>query len=256
VHGPVPLVRALGDSLNLATVNLGLSVGVDQVVERLTSLTGTRPDNVYPSLLLGAEPMTPLQVASLYGTFASGGFHMAPKSVVAVLDEQGNPLTRHHFELDQRIDSADAQAMMRALELVMERGTGKSSRFAGLGVAGKTGTSDDYRDSWFTGFDSQRLAVVWIGYDDNRSTGMTGAAGAMKLWDGLFRRLGVAPLSAPSRDWPQIEYSSGLLARESCAEVVRLPLPPGSNVAVKSGCGMSLKALADELGRKFKEWFD
>jgi penicillin-binding protein 1B len=88
VHGPVPLVRALGDSLNLATVNLGMALGVDQVARRFGELTGAPPRNSYPSLLLGAEPMTPLDVATLYGTFASGGFHTRPRAVVAVLVEE------------------------------------------------------------------------------------------------------------------------------------------------------------------------
>ena len=213
VYGPVPLIRALGDSLNLATVNLGLGLGVDQVAARLTSLTGVTPDNTYPSLLLGAEPMTPLEVVALYGTFASGGFYMAPKSVVAVVDEQGEPLTRQPFDLNQRIDPEIAHTMTRALEVVMAKGTGKTSRFSRLGVAGKTGTSDDYRDSWFAGFDNERLAVVWMGFDDNRPTGMTGAAGAMRLWDDIFTRLGVASLPPPDSDWEEVEYASGLLGR-------------------------------------------
>lgn len=255
-HGPVPLIRALGDSLNLATVNLGLAIGVDQLVDRLTRLTGKHPGNTYPSLLLGAEPMTPLEVLSLYGSFASGGFRMAPKSVVAVTSEAGEPLTRHPFGLDQRIEREHALAMQRALEVVMQKGTGKSSRFARLGVAGKTGTSDDYRDSWFAGFDTARLAVVWVGFDDNRPTGMTGAAGALKVWDELFTRLGVEPLPAPDPRWMEVEYESGLIASAGCAEVVRLPLPADADSGVKSGCGVDVKRLAGRLGKKLKGWFE
>lgn len=254
VYGPVPLVRALGDSMNLATVNLGLSLGVDQVAERLTALSGQAPDNVYPSLLLGAEARSPLEVLSLYSNFASGGFHMTPKSVVAVLDEAGGPLTRLPFDLEQRINAEAARDLSRALEVVMERGTGKSSRFSHLGTAGKTGTSDDYRDSWFAGYDNARLAVVWVGYDDNRSTGMTGAAGAMRIWDAIFVRLGVTPLPPPTPDWEAVEYETGLLANENCAEVVALPLPGDASNEVKSGCGIDIKRIANRLGRKFKEW--
>jgi len=256
VHGPVPLVRALGDSLNLATVNLGLAIGVDQIADRLAALTGRRPQNTFPSLLLGAESMTPLEVLSLYGTFASGGFNMTPKSVVAVLDEQRRPLARHHFELDQRIDREHARSIGRALEIVMHNGTGKSSRFARVGVAGKTGTSDDYRDSWFAGYDNQRIAVVWLGFDDNRSTSMTGAAGALKVWDAVFSRLSVQPLATPDSTWEEIEYSTGLVANDSCADIVSVPLPIEAEPATKSGCGISLKRVADRLGRKFKKWFD
>jgi penicillin-binding protein 1B len=256
LHGTVPLIRALGDSLNLATVNLGLGIGLDQIATRLQELTGRAPENPYPSLLLGAEPMSPLEVTSLYATFASGGYHLTPKTVITVLDESGAPLTRHPFELDRRIDPERARAMVRALEVVMEQGTGTTSRFAGQGVAGKTGTSDDYRDSWFAGFDARRVAVVWVGFDDNQPTGMTGAGAALKIWDALFARLGLEPLPGPAPDWRQVEYASGLIASEHCAEVVRLPLPAGADARYKSGCGLDLKQMADRIGRKFKEWFE
>ncbi len=255
IYGPVPLVRALGDSLNLATVNLGLSLGVDQVADRLHDLGGLPAENLYPSLLLGAEPRTPLEVLALYSAFASGGFHMAPKSVIAVVDEFGEPLSQHPFQLQQQIEPATAAAVQRGLEVVMERGTGKTSRFAQLGTAGKTGTSDDYRDSWFAGFDAERLAVVWVGYDDNRPTGMTGAGGAMQVWDDVFLRLGVAPLPEADDDWETVEYATGLLANDSCAEVVAVPLPRSADNSAKDGCGIDLKRVANRLGRKFKEWF-
>jgi penicillin-binding protein 1B len=248
------MVRALGDSLNLATVNLGFALGVDQVATRLESLTGQDTENAYPSLLLGAESRSPLEVLSLYSAFASGGFHMTPKSVVTVLDEQGLPLSRHPFTFDQQLEPEVARAINRALEVVMERGTGKTSRFSQLGTAGKTGTSDDYRDSWFAGYDSERLAVVWVGFDDNRPTGMTGAAGALQVWDDIFTRLGVRPLPPPADGYEAVEYKTGLLANESCAEVVALPLPADANNKVKSGCGIDVKRLANQLGRKFKEW--
>jgi penicillin-binding protein 1B len=254
IHGPVPMVRALGDSMNLATVNLGLALGVDQVAARLESLTGQTTENTYPSLLLGAEARSPLEVLGMYSAFASGGFHMAPKSVVTVLDEQSLPLSRLPFSLDQRLDPDSAREINRALEVVMERGTGKTSRFGQLGTAGKTGTSDDYRDSWFAGYDNEHLAVVWVGFDDNRPTGMTGAAGALRVWDAIFTRLGVSPLPPPADGFEAVEYETGLLANENCAEVVQLPLPADANNEVKSGCGIDVKRLANRLGRKFKEW--
>ena len=179
---------------------------------------------------------------------------MTPKSVVTVLDEQGEPLSRQPFSLDQQLDTDAAAAINRALEVVMERGTGKTSRFSQLGTAGTTGPSDDYRDSWFAGYDNERLAVVWVGFDDNRPTGMTGAGGALRVWDAIFTRLGVSPLPAPGEGWESVEYETGLLANASCAEVVDLPLPASADNSVKSGCGIDVKRLANRLGRKFKEW--
>ncbi|MEZ5549417.1 MAG: transglycosylase domain-containing protein [Pseudomonadales bacterium] len=261
VYGPVPLVRALGDSLNLATVNLGLAIGVDQVSDRLHSLTGRRPKNQFPSLLLGAEDMTPVEVLELYGPFAGNGFHVRPKSVVAVMDESGVPLTQQRFELEQKIDPENAAAINRALEIVMQDGTGKSSRFARLGVAGKTGTSDDYRDSWFVGYDASRIAVVWLGYDDNRASRLTGATGALQVWDSIFSRLGVSsPAVGYPEDWVDIEYATGLLANEDCAEVVRVPLPESvdrdRDLQAKAGCGITLRRFGEGIRRNLREWFN
>lgn len=248
VHGPVPLVRALGDSLNLASVHLGLALGVDRVADRLTALTGRAPGNRFPSLLLGAEPMSPLQVASLYGVFASGGFYAQPQSVIAVLDETGAPLTRPPLAVERRMSSEAAEALGYAMASVMRHGTGTSSRFARAGTAGKTGTSDDYRDSWFAGYDDAHLAVVWVGADDNTPTGLTGATGAMRVWDDIMMRVGATPLHLPQRDdMRTIEYATGLLAHDGCADVVTVPLPADVALQSKPGCGINLRSITDRL---------
>lgn len=247
-HGPVPLVRALGDSLNLATVNLGLAIGVDTVARRIESLTGRAPKNRYPSLLLGAESLTPVEVAAIYGTFASGGFYMPPKAVIAVLDERGSPVSHHPFQLEQRIKPEIAQAMTRALEVVMQTGTGRTSRYASSGIAGKTGTSDDFRDSWFAGFDATTLTVAWVGYDDNSPTGLTGSAGALKIWDAIMANLDLVPLAELSgANTVEIEYTTGLVANAGCAQIVSVPIPEGSVLRSKPGCGINLRSLSNRL---------
>ena len=250
-HGSVPLVRALGDSLNLATVRLGLQLGVDNVASRLQSLTGRAPTNRYPSLLLGAESMTPLEVSALYGIFASGGFHMPPKAIISVLNESGAPVTHHTFTMSRRIEPATAAALNRALEVVMRIGTGRSSRFSKFGVAGKTGTSDDYRDSWYAGFDDNRLSVIWVGRDNNEPAGLTGAAGALHVWDSIMAQLQVVPLTHPPVDnLYEVEYATGLLARAACAEVVVVPIPDDAVLQAKAGCGITT-----QLSRRIRSWF-
>ena len=242
----------MGDSLNLATVNLGLAIGVDTVARRMESLTGRAPQNRYPSLLLGAESLTPVQVATIYGTFASGGFYMPPKAVIAVLDERGSPVTHHPFQLEQRIHPEIAKTLTRALQIVMQTGTGRTSRFAGMGVAGKTGTSDDYRDSWFAGFDATTLTVAWVGHDDNSPTGLTGSAGALKVWDAIMANLDVVPLAELSNaNVVEIEYASGLVANAGCAQIVSVPIPVGSVLQSKPGCGINLRSLSNRI----RSWF-
>jgi penicillin-binding protein 1B len=140
------------------------------------------------------------------------------------------------------------EALNLGLEAVMQYGTGKSSRFARAGVAGKTGTSDDYRDSWFAGFDDAHLGVVWVGADDNTPTGLTGAAGAMRVWDNIMIHLSVQPLNhALSDDLQTIEYGSGLLANASCADVVNVPVPREVALQSKAGCGINLRTITDRL---------
>jgi penicillin-binding protein 1B len=226
-----------------------MKLGLETVAERVQVLTGRPPANPFPSLLLGAEPMTPLEVAELYGTFASGGFHMRPKAVIAVLDETGTALSRHSLALEQRIGAEPARALGYALESAMRYGTGAASRFSRSGTAGKTGTSDDYRDSWFAGYDDAHLTVVWVGADDNGTTGLTGSAGALKVWDAVMGHLGVQPLFHADRDLRTIDYRSGLLTSGNCANAVQVPLPDDVTLRRQPGCDINPGSLSQRLQR-------
>ncbi len=251
-HGELPLIRALAQSLNLATVHLGMDIGLELIQQRFQNLSGHQPRNPYPSFLLGAESLSPMEMLALYGNFASGGFHTPPKAVVAVLDENGVPLTHHPFSLQQTIESRHASSINRALEIAMAKGTGRSSPYARQGVAGKTGTSNDNRDSWFAGFDNSRVSVVWVGRDDNAITGLTGASGALRVWNAMTREQGVDPLvHTPASDLLEVEFATGLRAAAGCAEVVSIPVPNPSELQIKPGCGIS-----DNLGRRLRRWFD
>ena len=140
--------------------------------------------------------------------------------------------------MKQSITPATADAMNRALELVMRRGTGRFIGLSQLGVAGKTGTTNDNRDSWFAGLDNSKLSVVWVGRDDNQSTGLTGSTGALRL-NAMTRRQGIDPITnVPSEDLLEIEYTSGKRANARCADVVRLPVRDAESVPVKSGCSI------------------
>ena len=254
VHGPVPLLRALGDSLNLATVRLGLGVGVDAVAERLGALLGQPPPAALPSLLLGAVDLTPLDMARLYSVFASGGFRSPVKSVIAVEDEAGATLTRYPLQVDQAADPDAVTEVNVGLKAVMSRGTGATSAFAARGVAGKTGTSDDFRDSWFVGFDHKTLAVVWVGYDDNRVSSLTGSNGAMLVWDALMSELSPTPVAvATPRTFAtvDIDYKTGYRATSDCGDPMPVPIPYNADVHPKPGCGMTLR----DWGARVREWF-
>ncbi len=247
--GSLPIYLAMARSQNLAMVNLGLKVGLERIQQRFTSLLGYPPTNPYPSFLLGAEPFTPLRLSELYSNFASGGFRTPPKSVVTVLDERGEALSHHPFSFQQTIDPDVANSLNRGLELVMHRGTGRASSYAESGIAGKTGTTNDQRDSWFAGFDNSSLAVFWVGRDDNAPTPLTGSTGALRLWDAFTDLNGIDPIAhAPVDDLAAIEYRSGLLAKKSCADVIELPVRGQDTLPTKPGCspitfGQRLRAL-------------
>ena len=122
-RGELPLVRALAESLNLATVHLGMQVGLQQIQNRFETLLGKPVTNPYPSFLLGAESLSPAEVLELYGNFASGGFRTPPKAVIAVLDDQGRPISHHPFELEPTISAEHVGTINRGLEITMAKGT-------------------------------------------------------------------------------------------------------------------------------------
>ena len=238
-RGPLPMVRALADSLNLATVHLGKTLGLDQVQDRFSALTGDAPQNPYPSFLLGAESLPPIKVLELYGNFASGGFRTTPKAVIAVLNEDGRPVSQHPFDVIETIEANKVATLNRALEIVMAKGTGRSSPYARSGVAGKTGTSNDNRDSWFAGFDNRRVSVVWVGRDDNAKTGLTGTSGALRIWNEMTHYHSIEPLSHQADEsLVAIEFGTGLMANDQCADVVYVPVADRSMLDIKEGCGI------------------
>ena len=234
-HGTVPLVRALGDSLNVASVRVGMDIGVRTIAERIGSITGNYPP-AYPSLLLGAYDASPFEVSELYAMLASGGFKTPAKTVTAVVDAFGGTVKRYPIDVQQAAAAEHIATLTRALQIAMQQGTGRRSPLSNSGVAGKTGTSDNYRDSWFAGYDANSLAVVWIGRDDNRSHGLTGANGALTVWNALTSKDDIVPALTMATDTVSIDYLSGLRAVPGCGRTVQIPLPEGEGVGWKPGC--------------------
>ncbi|MGA7802955.1 MAG: penicillin-binding protein 1B [Gammaproteobacteria bacterium] len=233
-HGQVPMYEALAHSYNVPTARLGLSVGAPAVIDTLHKLGVERDFEPFPSLFLGAQGLTPLDVAQMYQTLASGGFRAPLRAVRAVLDAHGKPLHRYPLAVEQVVPSGPVYLVDTALQHVVTEGTGAGlDRFLSpdLHAAGKTGTTDDLRDSWFAGFTGDRLAVVWLGRDDNGPTGLTGASGAMQVWGAFMAQAAAQPLVLPgggSVTWESIDPASGLKADGGCDDSVKLPFLPGS----------------------------
>ena len=252
-EGEVTLVDALARSLNLATVRVGLDAGTENVVRLLKRLGVSKDLKPYPSLLLGAIDMTPFQVAQLYSSLANDGFHMPLRAVREVVDAEGRAVTSYGIEISQAAKPIDVRQVNSGLVQVMARGTGKSARSrlpAGFVTAGKTGTSDQFRDSWFAGFTGDNLAVVWLGHDDGTPTGLTGASGALQIWADLIAAIGGSGYRPPQIEglvdvW--VDMGTGELVTETCGDPVRLALPEETRLPVNQGCGPPDTNLAERV---------
>ncbi len=260
-HGQVTLMEALAHSYNVPAVRVGLDVGLRAVVDTLSRLGGPTPETVYPSLLLGSVAATPLQVANMYETLATGGFRTPFRSVRAVMTPQGEVLSRYPLSVDRVMDPEPVYLVNRALQQVPREGTARALRQwvrPGLAVAGKTGTTDDLRDSWFAGFTGDRLGVVWVGRDDNGRTGLTGSTGAMTVWGELFSRLDSRPLELtppPGIKTVWVERDTGRLAAEHCANAVPMPYVAGSAPTERAPC-VDERGLVDRATHWMRGWFE
>ncbi len=196
-HGRVPLFVALANSYNLATVRLGMEVGLENVIATIGDLGHSEDIAPYPSLLLGALALTPLEVSQLYQTIAAGGFYTAHRAINSVMTADGTLLHRYGLAVEQRFSPELIYLLTHAMQRVVSEGTATallSSPLRAHAVAGKTGTSDNLRDSWFAGFTGDHLAVVWLGRDDNTSTGLSGSTGALRVWESIMRQVVSSPL--------------------------------------------------------------
>jgi len=247
-HGTVYLYQALANSYNLSTARLGLDLGVPHVLKTLARL-GASPDwPAYPSMLLGAGGLRPIEVAGVYQTIASGGFNTPLRAIRSVVAADGEPLSRYPFKIEQRFDPGAIYLTQYAMQRTMVEGTGRSVYNQvpkSLALAGKTGTTNDSRDSWFAGFSQDLLAVVWLGRDDNGKTSLTGATGALQVWADFMRRADPLPLQMPVPDnvsmaWVDARTGEGTL--ENCPGAVQMPYIRGSEPALGPGCGIQAPA--------------
>lgn len=228
-RGAVPLYKAFSHSINIPAVNLGLDVGVDKVANTLRGLGAQGHINEYPSLLLGAIEMSSFEVAQLYTTIAADGEYRELTSISALTDSVGKVLYKHKVSNEQRF-TKDAMYMTKyAMKRVTKDGTAKrlNLHFPSIQLAGKTGTSNELRDSWFAGFDQNTVTVAWLGRDDNKSTGLTGSVGALETYIRYLKPLNpqaIADTRPPSIRWAFVNEQTGKQAPPGCGKVIQLPL--------------------------------
>ena len=201
-RGQVPLYYALAHSLNVPTVNLGLKVGLDTVINTMAKL-GVNRDEVprLPSILLGAFSLSPFEVAQMFQSITNNGRKAPLYSLDAVVDSQGRVLYQHQSHIEQVVPEQAAWLTTYDMKKVVSQGTARflHTKFSSAKLAGKTGTTDNNRDSWFAGADGREVGVVWVGRDDNTSVRLTGSSGALRVYADYLARRQPLPLNI---GWP------------------------------------------------------
>ena len=221
-HGTVTLRSALAQSMNVATAKLAVEVGLNEI-SALALRLGFGNVKPYPSLSLGAFEVSPWQVATAYTVFANGGVKTEIRTLKKVADHVGSTLERSQIEVKTILRPQTAYLVTDMLTSVLTQGTGSGVKKWGFvrPAAGKTGTTDEYRDAWFVGYTPNLLCVVWTGYDDNTPIRMTGAQAALPIWVSFMKKatenLPAEEFSSPSGvSIRMIDPSTGGLATEDC----------------------------------------
>lgn len=252
-HGDaVPTYYALEHSFNIASSRLALKAGIPHVVQTLKDLGYEGDPLAVPALALGAVDMTPLDVAQVYNTLATGGYYTPLRAIRDVTTRQGKPLNRYPLKIHQVVDAGPAYIVQWMMERVARHGTGAGMYrvlSSSKTMAGKTGTTNNLVDSWFAGFGANRVGVVWVGRDDNKSAKLTGATGALPIWSQIMKDIDVRGIVNTPPDSVQ-EVPLRLLFdpskpndgagdvqdlyqdRQSCGNAVKVPfikgyVPPG-----------------------------
>lgn len=260
-HGNIFLYQGLAHSYNLSSAKIGLEVGVPNVFKTIGKLGVDVDWPAYPSMLLGAGALSPIQVATMFQTIANGGFNTPMRGIRSVLTAEGEPLKRYPFQIQQRFDPGSIYLLQNAMQRVMREGTGRSVYNvlpSSLNLAGKSGTTNDSRDSWFAGFSQDLLAVVWLGRDDNGKTPFTGATGALQVWTSFMSKADPLPLDMAQPDnvvqvW--VNAATGEGSDAGCPNAVQMPYIRGSEPAPGAACG-GPAAPAQEVMDWVKGWLN
>lgn len=245
-HGVVPMAEAIANSYNLSAVRLGQEFGLSTFINQLKKLGVSTDIPQYPSIFLGAVNMSPMDVMGIYGNFASGGMKHPVKAIRSVVDADGNRIERYSLSVQTSIDPSAAYSLNYGLQQVMSSGTGRSAYTklpSSLKLAGKSGTTNDTRDSWFAGYSGNYLTVVWLGLDNNAVTGLTGSSGALPVWTNIMARLRQKPVSFAQPEniqWQWLDRATGDLSAQDCAGAVYIPLRRNAMPTRATGCGSAI----------------
>lgn len=225
-YGPTRLREALTYSRNVVTIKLVEKLGVNNVIDfaRTIGFQGEMPRDL--TIALGSLSVTPLELALCFTVFADDGMKVKPIAIKYITDSKGRILESNEPEAEEVISSQTAFLITSMMEDVVRYGTGWRAKALGRPVAGKTGTTNDYRDAWFVGYTRDLVATVWVGFDDMRPLGPleTGARAASPIWVSFMKN---AIKGEPQEFTPpeegivscSIDPATGLLSRDEGAGI-------------------------------------
>ncbi|MBH0064999.1 MULTISPECIES: penicillin-binding protein 1B [Psychrobacter] len=244
-HGYVPFTTALSQSYNQAAVRLGMEFGIDTFAKQLKRMGVKEDIPPYPSALLGSVNLSPMDMLGVYQVFATGGFRTPIHSIRTVIDDRGRILQRTGLNTQRSIPPETNYLTNYALQQVVATGSAKRAKSLGsnLNLAGKTGTTNDFRDAWFAGYSGNYVSVVWVGRDDNKPIGLSGGSGALPVWVDYMDRLKLTPVSLPEPEgieWLWLENNSGKLSNERCTDARYLPVLSAHLPEEASSCALGL----------------
>jgi len=240
--GPVTLRTALEHSLNAATAALARDVGIGAVRNMAVRLGIDESIPALPAIALGGWEVTPLEIAKVYGVFASGGLATEPISIAKVVSREGALVEGNRIAIHAEIPATDAYLITHMLEGVVERGTARGLRRLGFSypAAGKTGTTNDYNDAWFAGYTRDVLAVVWVGFDREAKLGLTGSTAALPIWADFMKHVAPGheprPFEVPDGiSFEDVDRATGMVATWGCRDTVREAFLEGEEVSMRCG---------------------
>jgi penicillin-binding protein 1B len=242
LHGQTTLYDAFIHSYNLPFIWLGVnSGGIEELTQNLEKIKLLKHDVVFPSILLGTTAMSAFEVAQMFQVIANDGYFAPLTTIRTVTDQANHTLTRIPLESLKLFDRSRMIQVQRAMIGVSEQGTARylAERFGERTLAGKTGTTNDLRDSWFAGFSDRLLGVVWLGRDDNTPIHLTGSSGALRVWADIMELQGFDAFKLNSDDslaWHYIDALEGGISQQGCANSVLLPLPKDRIPKRRSPC--------------------
>ncbi|WP_413285893.1 penicillin-binding protein 1B [Vibrio sp. MA40-2] len=240
-RGDVPLYQAMAKSINIPTVRLGLELGIDKVTDTLEALGVDRQEiRPVPSMFLGSFSLTPFQVAQMYQTLTNSGQRASLTALRVVKDNDDNIYYQSMPKKQRTVDQQAAWLTTYAMKKAISEGTGRylHTKYSWAALAGKTGTSNDSRDSWFVGVDGREVVTLWVGRDDNKPTKLTGSSGALRVYSDYLSSRIPQRLTLP---WPKDMVTIGFKQQKNgqyeldCDNKYKLPIWD-KNHTLKDSC--------------------